>query len=131
MKYRPQSSEPDINLAPMIDVVFLLLIFFIVASTLNINEVKTKISLPETEVVEQTGNTDIVIMITEEKELYLNKKKVKLGNLYDQLAQIMVDKKCPVSIYADKKIDYQHIIRVMDIVKKLNVKELSFSLLKK
>ena len=131
MKYKPQKSEPGINLAPMIDVVFLLLIFFIVASTLNINEVKTKISLPETKAVKQKGSNDIAIMITVDKEVYVNERKIKFDKLSTHLTKIMADGELPVSIYADKKIDYQYIIRVMDIVKKLNVEELSFSLLKK
>lgn len=131
MKYKPQKTEPGIDLAPMIDIVFLLLIFFIVASTLNINEVKTKISLPETEVAEKKGSNDIVIMITINKEVYINDRKVEFDKLYNNLKEIMAAGKRPVSIYADKKIDYQYIIRVMDVVKKLDVEELSFSLLKK
>ncbi len=131
MKYSPRKSEPGMNMAPMIDVVFLLLIFFIVASTLNINEVETKISLPETEVVTAKGSTDIKIMITEEKEIYINEEKTNFRELKDDLAQILASNKQPVSIYADKKIEYQEIIKVMDVAKKLAVEELSFSLLQK
>lgn len=132
MKYKPSQSDLKLNLAPMIDVVFLLLIFFIVASTININQVQTNISLPETKVITNSGNSGIVVMITDKNNIYLNQKQVTYDNLKNKLKnRVDSNKQKPVTIYADKKVKFQFIIKVMDIVKKLNLKTISFSLLNK
>lgn len=129
MKYKLNKSELDLNLAPMIDVVFLLLIFFIVASTLNIREVKTTINLPDTETVEKRRETEIAIVITEEGKIYLGEKEVSLNNLRNFLEErLKHSSKRDVSIYADKKVAFQQVVRVMDVVKKLKVDNLSFAL---
>ncbi|MDI3547410.1 MAG: biopolymer transport protein ExbD [Halanaerobiales bacterium] len=129
MKYKLNKSELDLNLAPMIDVVFLLLIFFIVASTLNIREVKTTINLPDTEAVEKRRETEIAIVITEEGKIYLGEKEVSLNNLRNFLEErLKHSSKRDVSIYADKKVAFQQVVRVMDVVKKLKVDNLSFAL---
>lgn len=113
----------------MIDVVFLLLIFFIVASTLNIREVKTTINLPDTETVEKRRETEIAIVITEEGKIYLGEKEVSLNNLRNFLEErLKHSSKRDVSIYADKKVAFQQVVRVMDVVKKLKVDNLSFAL---
>lgn len=129
MKYKLNKSELDLNLAPMIDVVFLLLIFFIVASTLNIREVKTTINLPDTETVEKRRETEIAIVITEEGKIYLGEKEVSINNLRNFLeVRLKHSSRRDVSIYADKKVAFQQVVRVMDVVKKLKVDNLSFAL---
>lgn len=129
MKYKLNKSELDLNLAPMIDVVFLLLIFFIVASTLNIREVKTTINLPDTETVEKRRETEIAIVITEEGKIYLGEKEVSINNLRNFLEErLKHSSRRDVSIYADKKVAFQQVVRVMDVVKKLKVDNLSFAL---
>ena len=63
-KYRVKKADLDMNLAPMIDIVFLLLIFFMVASTLNMNEVQTTIQLPGTNTVEGKSIKEIVLYLS-------------------------------------------------------------------
>lgn len=129
MKYKVKKHDLDLNLAPMIDVVFLLLIFFIVASTLNLNEVKNTINLPKTEVVTEKKDSRIIVTITGTGDVIFKEKKVSLDNLYvtlgKEIEKISIKN---VTIYADKKVPFQHVVEVMDILKKLNIDSISFAL---
>ncbi len=131
MKYKLDKPQLDLNMAPMIDVVFLLLIFFIVASTLNVKEVETMISLPDTETVKKQRQTEIVIAITEEGKTYIEGKEISLKKLKNFLEARLEQNKQnnrDISIYADKEVTFQKVVKVMDIVKKLQVDNLSFLL---
>lgn len=128
MKYNLDKIEMDLNLAPMIDVVFLLLIFFIVASSLNVKEVETTINLPNTGVISEVRNTEITIAITEKGEIYLRNKEIPLNLLKDYLQKELVGDKSQLSIYADKEVQFQNVINVIDIVQELKVDNLSFVL---
>lgn len=131
MKYRLDKPDLNVNLAPMIDVVFLLLIFFIVASTLNMNEVETTINLPDTKVVKKHRNSEIIISVTNKGEIYVGEKKISLSKLQEFLL-LKINKNSQnnsnISIYADKGVTFQKVISVMDVVKKLEVDNLSFVL---
>lgn len=115
----------------MIDVVFLLLIFFIVASSLNVKEVETNINLAETGVENEQRNAEIVIAITEKGKMYIDEKEVPVNKLEGFLKMRLKNNNANISIYADKKVAFQEVVKVMDIVKKLKVKNLSFVLHKK
>ncbi|GAB6137054.1 ExbD/TolR family protein [Halanaerobaculum tunisiense] len=129
MKYNFKRDDLEINLAPMIDVVFLLLIFFIVASTLNLREVKSNIQLPDTEVVEEKNETEINISVTEEEEVYLGKERVKLAELEKRLRNKVDDDSVKtLTVFADKEVAFQKVIQVMDIAKKIQVNNLNFAL---
>lgn len=131
MKYRLDKPSLDVNLAPMIDVVFLLLIFFIVASTLNVRKVETSINLAETGIEKEQRNAEIVIAITEKGKIYLGEKEVPVNKLKDFLEMRLNKENNNISIYADREVAFQEVIKVMDIVKKLRVKNLSFVLRRK
>ncbi len=129
MKYRVKKSEPELNLAPMIDVVFLLLIFFIIASTLNLNEVKSNINLPETETVTARQQVEISVLISKDGKLYVNDREVTRDELPEILELLSGEsQEREVSIYADKKVEFQKVITIMDIIKKQNINSISFAL---
>ena len=76
MNLRPQRPEPpDINLAPLIDVVFLLLIFFMVTTTFR-NEVGIKIRLPESSGETAAETQPLTLTIDAEGTFYVNDRQV-------------------------------------------------------
>ncbi|MBM7624413.1 ExbD/TolR family protein [Sporohalobacter salinus] len=129
MKYKFKRDDLELNLAPMIDVVFLLLIFFIVASTLNLREVKSNIRLPDTQVVEEKKETEVNISVTKKGKVYLGKERVRLSKLEDRLRKKLANNSVKtLTVFADKEVAFQKVIRVMDIAKKIKVKNLNFAL---
>ena len=128
-KYRVKKADLDMNLAPMIDIVFLLLIFFVVASTLNMNEVQATIQLPGTNTVDGKNIKEIVLYITKEGQVFLEKEKIEWEQLPDILSECMTENKTKkVTIYADREVDFQYIVDILDLANQLKINQIQFSL---
>ena len=129
-KYRIKKADLDMNLAPLIDIVFLLLIFFMVASTLNMNEVQATIQLPGTNTIKGKSIKETVLYITKEGQFFLEEKKIEWEQLPDSLHECMLENETrEITVYADKEVDFQHIVNMLDLANKLKIKEIQFSLL--
>lgn len=132
MNLSPQKQEePDVNLTPMIDVVFLLLLFFMV-STSFIRESSLKVDLPEATgeaLVEQEVSIDIVIntngdFIINDVTLLDNSRE----NLAEVLKKIAGDNDDPhVIISADADTEYQNIVTAMDTAQQLGYTRLTLA----
>jgi len=128
-RYAIKKANFEINLAPLIDVVFLLLIFFMVASTLNLYEVKATIQLPGTDTVQSKERDEIVLYIDREGKFFLEEKAINKEDFPDILKEYLQKKKTnKVTVYADKETDFQVIVNVLDTANQLNIEQLLFSL---
>lgn len=128
-KYRVKKADLDMNLAPLIDIVFLLLIFFMVASTLNMNEVQAIIQLPGTNTVEGKSIKEIVLYITKEGQVFLEKEKIGWEKLSDILYEFMIENETKeVTVYADREVDFQYIVNILDLANQLKINQIQFSL---
>jgi len=117
------------NLAPLIDIVFLLLIFFMVASTLNMNEVQATIQLPGTNTVEGKSIKVIVLYITKEGQVFLEKKKIGWEQLPNILYECLTENETKeVTVYADREADFQYIVNMLDLANQLKIDHIQFSL---
>ena len=132
MNLSPQrSEEPDVNLTPMIDVVFLLLLFFMV-STSFIRESSLKVNLPEATgeaMVEQEQPVDIVIQA--DGQFLVNDQAVAVvnkDNLAKVLKQVVGSREDPhIIISADANAEYQHIVTAMDTAQQLGYTKLTLA----
>ncbi len=125
MKYKIKKENLAINLTPMIDVVFLLLIFFLVSSTLNINEPVRTINLPESYVT-STKNTAMSISVDAENNYYFNGNKITEIILEKKLQSLSASKRKELAFYADQKTDFQAIIQLMDILERYGYADINF-----
>ena len=133
LSLRPK-TQPEVNLTSLIDVVLLLLIFFMV-STSFVKESKITINLPEVEsstVVERTPE-QIDIMITETgvflvngREL-INSRPETLRNAIQKLSNGNTD--LPLTISADANAKHQHVVTAMDIAGRLGFVRISIATL--
>lgn len=132
MNLSPQKAEePDVNLTPMIDVVFLLLLFFMV-STSFIRESSLKVDLPEA-----TGQTvaekdkPIDIIINADGQFTINDMTLitaNKDNLSAQLKLAVGENTDPhIIITADAKADYQNIVTAMDSAQQLGYTRLTLA----
>ena len=115
---RSRSEEVFINLTPLIDVVFLLLIFFMVSTTFATIRYGIKVDLPRTTTPEERIEENIVISITKDNQIYLGKKWVKEENLVSLLRKEIKRKGSLVIINADKEVKHGRVVRVMDLARK-------------
>ena len=124
MKFiRQPVEEAVVNLTPLIDVVFLLLIFFMVSTTFT-KERQLVINLPEAVGEAPTEEPQqIEIVISSEGEYSVNGKRLVNRDL-STLRKAIIDVSegntdLPVSISADKNTPYQSVISAMDIAGQL------------
>ncbi|NQS90432.1 biopolymer transporter ExbD [Patescibacteria group bacterium] len=117
----------QLNIAPLIDVVFLLLIFFMLSSHF-VTQPGIKITLPTAVTAKLHPEEDIIIFITKDNHLYLNNEEITLDTLQDRLrTKIREAKKKSVIIKADEKIDLGLAVKVMDIAKQAEAEGLIIS----
>src|SRR3989338_11168520 len=114
-----KKDQPSlIDIAPLIDVVFLLLIFFIVSSTF-ISAPGIKIDLPEAtskEIVHQ--KEDVTIVMRFNNEIILNQKLVTMDELKVGLEETAKkDSKALVIIQADAGVSHGKVVQVMDLAR--------------
>ncbi len=106
-----------LNIAPLIDVVFQLLLFFMLTTNF-ITQPGIKLILPSAVTAKPHLDEDITVFITEDSELYLNKTKVAMEGLLGKLKPMVLSaNKKTVIIKADEKINLGLAVKVMDIAK--------------
>ncbi|MFK8015127.1 MAG: ExbD/TolR family protein [Gammaproteobacteria bacterium] len=125
MKLLPRSAEePEVNLTSLIDVVLLLLVFFMVSTSFE-RESELRIQLPQADVSDAaTPPADAIeIMITEQGGYLVN--EVALVNarpitLRQAIRSVVGDERdLPVTIRADANAKHQHVVTAMDVVGRL------------
>ncbi len=132
MQFRTQAQEDEtsVNLTPLIDVVFLLLIFFMVSTTFDKNS-ELKINLPEASANENVEQNKMIIMIDTEGNFYINSKRLKNQSaelLLVELHRLIGSKKeTPVIIQSDAKSPVQSLVTAMDIVGQMGLTHLSIA----
>jgi len=115
MRKKREFLNPD--LTPLIDIVFLLLIFFMATSVFKKDELKLSLTLPTSEKGEKTSKEVKVITIHVTKDaVALNKKTMSIDEMKEFLAKIM-DKDIPIEMRVDKEVTYEKLIKILDLLK--------------
>ena len=134
MNLRPNRREEiDLNLTPLIDVVFLLLIFFMVSTTFEKTS-KLKIDLPEASAqAVQQPKQKIVLGIDVKGRYYINDRQlVNTQSKTLKMALIKIagdDKDMPIVLRADAKTPHQSVVTAMDAAAQAGLTRLSISTL--
>ena len=120
MRRRPrkQSLPPQLMLSPMIDMIFLLLVFFIV-STMYMSEIKTiPIRLPVAQNSETVSKSNFAVTVKKDGVLYLEDNKIEIRQLVaNAAAESKRDAAFSVIIRADGEANYKTVIKLMDELK--------------
>lgn len=119
------SSRRGMDLAPLIDVVFLLLIFFLLTAVF----VKPSIplDLPKSETAKVIDKPEVSVTIKKDGSIMLNDDDILLPELYAALSKIYRDllRDRDISLMADKEVPFGRVIEVMDIAKRAGVENIS------
>ncbi len=132
MKFQPKKPEEvDLNITPLIDVVFLLLIFFMVSTTFD-HESEVNITLPKaSKEIAQAKPDAINVAIDAQSRIYINKKELlnsQISTIKEALYDIAADlEDAPVIISADEETPYQMVIRIMDAARQLGLVKITFA----
>lgn len=126
-----RDKELDINITPLIDVVFLLLIFFMVSTTFQ-RESEITIELPESSGdIAETNKKVIEISIDNQGRYFVNQRRIKDTNIKTLKQAISVTrgdaKEAKLIISADKMTTHQSVVRAMDAARQLGLVNLTFA----
>lgn len=115
-----RKRTPTINITPLIDVMFLLLIFFMVSSTFK-QDLGIDITLPQAESGSTQQVTSYQITVDREGQTYFAGEKVNEEALRRKLTEIVAaDPDAPLVLRADDGADFGRVLRVIDIARGLN-----------
>ena len=132
MKFTSRNPEEDvsINLTPLIDVVFLLLIFFMVSTTFDTTS-QLKINLPQASQTQSAESArKINLLIDAGGVFYVNSRELTNNNsatLKAALERTMVDAKLPIVIQSDAASPVQSLVTAMDVVGQLGLPQVSIA----
>lgn len=131
MRFRRRlSPEARVDLVPMIDVVFQLVVFFMVTSTFLMTP-GIKLVLPSSTTAEPVIMTEMVVTIASEDEIYLNREGYSFQDLdgaLDAFATEEKDRIESVIVEGDVSISYELMIRVLDMLRKNGFTEVGLKL---
>ena len=113
--------NPNFNMSSMTDIVFLLLIFFMLSSTL-VTVSAIDVLLPKAG-GKTENNASVAISITNQSKFYIDKTLVSENNLeLEILKKVGADKKKTVVIRGDQNVPYKSVMQVIDIANKNKLK---------
>ncbi|MGD2074318.1 MAG: biopolymer transporter ExbD [Gammaproteobacteria bacterium] len=128
---RSRADEPEVNLTPLIDVVFILLIFFMVSTTFQ-RESQIKIELPEASAEPMEERKELLeIVIDSQGHYFIDEQQVVNSELETLKAAIRKwlgqQTEVPVVIRADRQTPYESVVRAMDAISQLGLVQMSLA----
>ena len=124
-RYRKKRNFMSLDLTPLIDVVFLLLIFFMVSTTFN-KYGKIDIDVPVSKVSEKIENSKIEIIIDKNENYFILKDGKTFPINLDDLGEYLKNVK-EVSITGDKNLKYQTVMDLITKVKQQGIENLGIN----
>ncbi|MCE2881002.1 MAG: biopolymer transporter ExbD [Planctomycetaceae bacterium] len=132
-RFRDSSSEdsgdPGIDLSPMLDCVFILLIFFIVTTTF-VEETGVEVDKPQAASSVQLEKTSILIAITAKGEVVYGGREIGAGGVQTLVKRMIQKEDVPVIIQADREAAAGVLVRVIDEAKLAGATKVSIASLK-
>ncbi|WP_256470528.1 ExbD/TolR family protein [Alkalimarinus coralli] len=118
-------NDNEIDMTPMLDIVFIMLIFFIVSSSF-IREAGVDINRPTANTAEQKESAGIMIAITPEGQIWLDQKQTDIRMIRPTLEKLKVEQPdVAVMIQADRNARTGTLVKVMDQVKLSGIEQVA------
>lgn len=121
MRFRRQlSTRTNVELIPLIDVVFQLVIFFMVSTTFILTP-GISLVLPSSETSEPVVVSRLIVTVVSRNELYLNKERYDLKGLDKRLSVITDEERSEIRtvvIEGDEKVSYRLMVEILDVLRK-------------
>ena len=120
----------NINMSPLIDMVFLLLIFFIV-TTVFVEETGVEIQKPKAASAKQLDKHSILIALTSDGKIVYGGRQIGLNSVRGLVAQHLREKEVPVILIADESSHSGRLVELIDECKLAGAKQVSIAAQKK
>jgi len=124
-KVRVEEEDATIDMTPMLDVVFIMLIFFIV-TTVFVKQAGMDVNKPEGETATRMKNANIFIAITEDGSIWMDRREISIESVTGNLEKLLSEQPSDaVFIQADQKAKHGVVIEVMDKVKAAGIDQVA------
>ena len=115
-------ASAEMHTSAMNDIMFFLLLFFLIASTVT-NPNVIKLMLPKSSTGQSVSKKTITVSISKDLKYYVDKKEVPVTALQSTLASYKtVATELTIILYVDQTVDIQDVVAVMDVAQQLNIK---------
>jgi biopolymer transport protein ExbD len=122
-----QDEKEDIDMTPMLDVVFILLIFFIVTASF-VKEAGIDVNRPEAATAVKKERANILVAISDTGEIWINKRRIDVRAVQANIERLKAENpQGTVVIQADKKSTTDTLIKVMDAARAAGVFDVSIA----
>ena len=119
-----EEDNSQINILPMIDIIFVILSFFIVSSLYLVKLETIPVNLPSAETSNQEKDSLIVVTLNIENNVFIDEKFIDVSRLENEIrSKLKASKNKKVILRADKGLKYGKVISILDILRKIeNIK---------
>ncbi|MCH1413595.1 MAG: ExbD/TolR family protein [Glaciecola sp.] len=126
-KVRVEEEDAAIDMTPMLDIVFIMLIFFIV-TTVFVKEAGIEVNKPEASEAFMPKNANIFIAVTEDGDVWLDKRQVAADSVRANVERLLTEQPTDyVIIQADVKAKHGLVVEIMDQVKDAGIDKISIA----
>jgi biopolymer transport protein ExbD len=120
-------DEAQIDLTPMLDVVFIMLIFFIVTASF-IKEAGVEVNRPEASTQQPKDNVNILIAVNANNEIWMDKRRIDVRAVRANIERLHAENpKGAVVIQADNQSNTETVVAVLDAAREAGVYDVSLS----
>ena len=120
-------NEEDVNVTPLLDIVFIMLIFFIVTSTF-VKEPGIEIQRPDATTATERKLASIIVAISADDEIWINKQQVKLDEVRSIVQQMRVENpKGTAVVQADAHCKTRMLVEVVNQIRATGVSDVAVS----
>ena len=125
-----QNNAPGFQIAPMVDIVFLLLIFFLVTWNFSRNETELDVKVPKAREGKETRRAvgEVILNVKSNGTVVMNRRQMNAAELQDTLqkiASLYPDQ--AVILRGDESTDYRHVVEVLDTCRRANIWNVAFA----
>jgi biopolymer transport protein ExbD len=126
-KNRKQVEDSALDLTPMMDIVFIMLIFFIVTTSF-VKETGVDINRPNAETAERDEKGNILVAITQNNEIWIDKRRIDLKAVRANIERLKIEyPEGSVIIQADKESRSGLLVETMDQIRLAGVQNISIA----
>ena len=123
-KHRPLLEDEELNMMPMIDCVFLLLIFFMVTTVFK-EPYSLRVELPEAQQAQIVEEKKLVASIAADGTMEINRQPVTLANLDEVLRRAKAStRSLTLVVRTDKETKHQHVLDLFEAAKRAGIEQI-------
>lgn len=120
-------EEAPVDLTPMLDVVFIMLIFFIVTASF-VRETGIDVNRPEAQTAESKENASILVAISESNEIWIDRRRVDIRSVRANVVRLKAENpQSGVIVQADDRADVKTLAEVLDAVREAGIYDASIA----